>query len=249
MSAYGIDSASQPAWERTHSRMSHITGDNNRNRRPARILIADDHAILRDGLRALLHAEPDFRVIGEAADADTVVRLVQEIKPEILLLDWTMSRQDGMRILREVAALEMPVRTMLLTVVLDKTAILQALQLGVWGVVLKSSTTDMLFEGIRKVVGGQYWIGQESVANLVDALRDFTPLAKIESAHRDFGLTHRELEIVAAVVAGYSNADIAASATLSEHTVKHHISNIFDKLGVSNRLELALFAVNHQMVA
>jgi DNA-binding NarL/FixJ family response regulator len=210
-------------------------------------LIADDHPIFRDGLRALLNTVPDFQVVGEASDSESVIRLVQEVKPDILLLDWALSRLDKMSILREIEASGLQVRTLLIGVVLDKADILQALQLGAWGVVLGNSTTRMLIEGIRTVMEGQYWIGQESVTSLVEALRDFGMPAHNHGPRRDFELTPRELEIIDTIVAGYSNADIAVNFSLSEHTVKHHITHIFDKLGVSNRLELALFAVNHQL--
>jgi len=247
MSTFNVNPASHELRERSRTRVPRISVEPKRNERTARILIADDHLILRDGLRFLLQAESDFRVIGEAADGDMAIRLVHELKPDVLLLDWSMALRDGMKVMREVSASGVPVRILLQTVFLDKADILRALQLGAWGVILRNSTTDMLFEGIRRVVSGQYWIAQESVATLVEALRDFKTPAPPPAPRRDFGLTKRELQIVEAVVEGFSNADIAANISLSEHTVKHHIGHIFDKLGVSNRLELALFAINHQL--
>lgn len=247
MSTFNVNPASHELRERSRTRVPRISVEPKRNERTARILIADDHLILRDGLRFLLQAESDFRVIGEAADGDMAIRLVHELKPDVLLLDWSMALRDGMKVMREVSASGVPVRILLQTVFLDKADILRALQLGAWGVILRNSTTDMLFEGIRRVVSGQYWIAQESVATLVEALRDFKTPVPPPAPRRDFGLTKRELQIVEAVVEGFSNADIAANISLSEHTVKHHIGHIFDKLGVSNRLELALFAINHQL--
>jgi two-component system, NarL family, nitrate/nitrite response regulator NarL len=247
MSVFNVNPASRELREHSRTRVPRISVETKRNERTARILIADDHLILRDGLRSLLQAESDFRVVGEAANCEAAVRLVQELKPDILLLDWSMSLRDGMKVMREISASGVPVRILLQTAFLDKADILQAIQLGAWGVVLRNSTTEMLFEGIRRVMSGQYWIAQDSVATLVEALRDFTPTERPQPQRRDFGLTKRELQIVGAVVEGFSNADIAASISLSEHTVKHHIGHIFDKLGVSNRLELALFAINHQL--
>lgn len=214
---------------------------------PVRILIADDHALFRDGLRRLLQSEPGFEVVGEASDGEALLPLARKTKPDILLLDLSMPRQDGMEVLRELSGSDIPVRTLLLTASIDKSQIVRALKLGAYGVILKESTTQRLFDGIRCVMAGQYWVGRESVSDLVRALRSVSSPAEGGPRSREFGLTPREMEIVTMVVAGYSNPDIAQRCSISEQTVKHHISNIFDKLGVSNRLELALFAVNHRL--
>jgi len=215
---------------------------------PIRILIADDHPLFRDGLRRLLQAEPGFEVVGEASDGDVLVDLARKTRPDILLLDLSMPRQDGMEVLRELSLSKIPVRTLLLTASIEKAQIVQALKLGAYGVILKEATTQSLFDSIQCVMAGQYWIGRESVSDLVRALRSVAP-SENGARGKDYGLTTRELEIVTLVVAGYSNPDIAQRCSISEQTVKHHISNIFDKLGVSNRLELALFAVNHRLTA
>jgi DNA-binding NarL/FixJ family response regulator len=152
-----------------------------------------------------------------------------------------------MEVLRELGSVEFPVRTLLLTASIDKPQIVQALKLGAYGVILKECTTRRLFDGIRCVMAGQYWVGRESVSDLIKALRSVSLPPGGAAPAKGFGLTPRELEIVPLVVAGYSNPDIAQRCSISEQTVKHHMSNIFDKLGVSNRLELALFAVNHQL--
>lgn len=216
---------------------------------PIRILIADDHPLFRDGLRRLLQSEPGFEVVGEASDGDELLGLIRKAKPDILLLDLSMPRRDGMAVLRELAAAKIPVRTLLLTAAIDQGQIVQALRLGAYGIILKESTTQRLFDSIRCVMAGQYWVGRESVSDLVKALRSAGGPSDSGTGlrSRDFGLTPRELEIVTLVVAGYSNPDIAQRCSISEQTVKHHVSNIFDKLGVSNRLELALFAVNHRL--
>jgi two-component system, NarL family, nitrate/nitrite response regulator NarL len=213
-----------------------------------RILIADDHAIFRDGLRKLLESEPGFEVIGEAADGAEAARLVRQLQPDVLLLDLAMPRGSGLEALRELASAESRVCTILLTAAIEKKQILEALQFGARGVVLKEAATELLFRCIRSVMGGQYWVGRESVSSLVKTLRDLTPTPGEEARQKKFGLTPRELEIISAIVAGYSNKEIAQKFSISEQTVKHHLSNVFDKLGVSTRLELALFAVNHHLV-
>ena len=221
----------------------------NRRTQNTRILIADDHPIFRDGLKRLLESEPDFKVVGEACDGVEAVKLVRQLKPEILLLDLAMPRRPGLEALREMNSepASSSVRVILLTAAAEKEQIVEALQLGARGVVLKDSATQILLKSIRAVMKGEYWVGRESVANLVQYLRTLMQSSHDETRQKKFGLTPRELEIVSAVVAGYSNKEIAEYFKISEDTVKHHLSNVFDKLGVSTRLELALFAVNQSL--
>jgi DNA-binding NarL/FixJ family response regulator len=215
---------------------------------PIRILIADDHPIFRDGLRRLLEAEPGMKVIGEACDGAEAVKLARQLKPDILLLDLAMPRHPGLEALREISSgPSTTVRVILLTAAAEKNQIVEALQLGARGVVLKDSATQLLLKSIYTVMSGEYWVGRESVSNLVQYLRTLVQSSGEEARQKKFGLTPRELEIVSAVVAGYSNKEIAEYFKISEDTVKHHLSNIFDKLGVSTRLELALFAVNQAL--
>jgi DNA-binding NarL/FixJ family response regulator len=221
----------------------------NRRLQPTRIVIADDHPIFRDGLRRLLETEPDLKVIGEACDGAEAVKLARQMKPDILLLDLAMPRHPGLEALREMssASNSNAVRVILLTAAAEKNQIVEALQLGARGVVLKDSATQLLLKAIHTVMAGEYWVGRESVSNLVQYLTTLVQSSGEEARKKKFGLTPRELEIVSAVVAGYSNKETAEYFKISEDTVKHHLSNIFDKLGVSTRLELALFAVNQSL--
>src|SRR6266568_2361658 len=217
-----------------------------RRSQPIRIVIADDHPIFRDGLRRLLEAEPDLKVIGEACDGSEAVKMARQLRPDIMLLDLAMPRMPGLEALRELStgSNSNAVRVILLTAAAEKKQIVEALQLGARGVVLKDSATQLLLKSIHAVMSGEYWVGRDSVSNLVQYLRNLMQSSSEESKQKKFGLTPRELEIVSAVVAGYANREIAEYFKISEDTVKHHLSNIFDKLGVSTRLELALFAVN-----
>jgi DNA-binding NarL/FixJ family response regulator len=214
-----------------------------------RILIADDHPIFRDGLRRLLEIEPGLKVVGEASDGADAIKLARQLRPDLLLLDLAMPRMPGLEALKELSSGEGsgPLRIILLTAAAEKHQIVEALQLGARGVVLKDSATQLLMRAIRTVMAGEYWVGREPVSNLVLYLRGLVHSTAQEAKQKKFGLTPRELEIVSAVVAGFANKEIAAHFKISEDTVKHHLSNIFDKLGVSTRLELALFAVNQSL--
>ena len=212
-----------------------------------RILIADDHPIFRDGLKRLLESEGEFKVIGEACDGIEAVVMARQLIPEVMLLDLAMPRRQGLDTLRELSSDARSVRVILLTAAAEKEQIVEALQLGARGVVLKDSATQILLKSIRAVMNGEYWVGRESVSNLVQYLRTLVTPASAFPQRNKYRLTPRELEIIAAVVAGFANKEIAQYFKISEDTVKHHLSNIFDKVGVSSRLELALFAVNQSL--
>jgi len=210
------------------------------------VLIADDHALFREALRKLLENEPDLVVVGEASDGRDAVRLAIDLRPDVLLLDLRMPGGPGLQALREISRVLPPIRTLVLTADAGDSDVVEALQLGARGVVLKHSAPDMLFKSIRSVMAGEYWVGRERVADLIEMMRKRQVDSEVEQRGPTFGLTPRELQMVSAVVAGCSNGDIAAKFAISPKTVKHHLTNIFDKLGVSTRLELALFAVHRR---
>ena len=212
-----------------------------------RILIADDHTIYRAGLRALLSSKPEFKVVGEAADGDEALKLVEKLKPNILLLDLLMPKKGGMDVLEALAEGKNGIRVIVLSAEAEGKDVSRAFELGARGLVLKDSAATTLFESVQAVMAGQYWIGRKSVASLVQTLKSYGESAKNEKP-KNYGLTPREMDIIRAVVSGYPNKEIASRFSISEQTVKHHITNIFDKLGVYNRLELTLFAFHHGIV-
>src|SRR2546425_10186568 len=220
----------------------------NKKSQPIRILIADDHPIFRDGLRRLLETEPQFMVVGESSDGDEAVKAATELKTDILLLDLNMPRVHGLEALKDLTTSGTPVRIILLTAEIQKPQIVEALLLGASGLIMKDTPTQLLFKAIRTVMSGEYWIGRESVSDIIQTLRDLALFIRTERRKDKFGLTPRELEIVRALSAGETNKDIARRFSISEQTVKHHLTNIFNKVGVSQRLELALFALSHNLM-
>ena len=213
-----------------------------------RIVIADDHAMFRDGLNRLLESESGFRVVGETGDGDGAVRLCVHLRPDILLLDLAMPGCDGLAALKRLVAEAPSVHAILLTAGLDQSALVTALQLGARGVLLKEAGATMLFESIRSVARHEYWLRGESVRQVIEAIPTAPPVVDVGEKNRRFGLTTRELEVIAGVAAGETNKEIAQRLGVREDTVKHHLSNIFDKVGVFSRLELAMFAINHGLV-
>jgi DNA-binding NarL/FixJ family response regulator len=212
-----------------------------------RVLIVDDHTIFRDGLKTLFASEASFKVVGQAGDGEQAIEMVKRLRPDILLLDYMMPRVDGIGVLRALAEARVPVKTILLSGALDGDHVSTAFELGARGLVMKDAATELLFKAIRSVMDGQYWIGRQAVASLVQTLKQCRSAAK--GTHpRNYGLTPREFEVIRAVVSGSPNKEIAAQMSISEQTVKHHITSIFDKLGVYNRLELTLFVFHHGLV-
>jgi two-component system nitrate/nitrite response regulator NarL len=211
------------------------------NPRHVRIAIADDHLIFRDGLRRLLESEPGFEVVAEASDGFDASRIAHDVHPDVLLLDVAMPRMGGIEALTTLQ--HEATRVILLTAAIEPSELLRAIQLGARGVVLKESATRLLIDGIHRVMDEKYVIGAGVVDDRDQAVRQ----VGAQRPHQ-FGLTPRELELVAAIVSGDSNREIADRLTISLQTVKHHLTSIFDKTGVSSRLELALFAVRHGLV-
>ena len=203
--------------------------------------------MVRIGVRNILGEKDGFEVVGEASDGDEAVAQTQKLEPDILLLDVQMPRLPGLEAMRSIMTGTPTVKILLLTSTITTQQIIEALQIGARGIVLKGALAGDLQTAIRTVISGDYWIGGKRVVNLVSALHSLMQEVVVP-LHKTFGLTPRELEVVGTIVEGCSNRDIAKQFGLSEETVKRHLSNIFDKTGVSTRLELALFAIAHQLV-
>jgi|GEM_PF-92400 len=216
--------------------------------KPIRILIADDHPVVRFGVRRMLQGSPQYVVVGEASDGKDALRQMKESMPDILLLDLNMPSLPGLETLRELTTIQIPTKTILLTSAISQREVLEALQLGARGVLLKDALATDLSACIATVMQGHYWLGSKPVQNLVQVLHDLMEEIN-QPPQNTFGLTARELQVVRLIAQGLTNKDIARECNIAEETVKRHLKNIFDKVGVWNRLELALFAINNHLVA
>jgi two-component system, NarL family, nitrate/nitrite response regulator NarL len=212
-----------------------------------RILIADDHPIVRDGLKKLLLLEDDFEIVGEAGDGREVLDKVQELDPDVLLLDLRMPNLDGLSALQALQQTNKRTRVIVLTASEDKNEFVQAMKLGCSGIVLKQTAPDLIVKSIRKVNAGEIWLDSHTTAAVMRQFQTGTEASGGSSGAKGrerSPLSAREREIVALVAQGYKNKEMAEKMFISEQTVKNHLHNIFDKLGVSDRLELALYAIH-----
>lgn len=222
------------------------------------MVVADSHSIFRASLRQLLSVPPmtikevysvdvgtGFQVVGEAGTGEETVRVVESADPDLLLLDLSMPRMSGLEALGELQGHNDRMRTVLLAATFDKPQLLTAVQLGVRGLILKDSTTEVLFEAVVSVLAGQYFLGRALITDLIEAVRPLIDTSRAQGGKLAFGLTPREREVLTLVSAGCANKEIARQCAVSEETVKHHLTRIFGKVGVSNRTELAMIAARN----
>jgi two-component system, NarL family, nitrate/nitrite response regulator NarL len=218
-----------------------------------RILIADDHPIFRYGLRSTLTTQADFTIVGETSNGDETIAIANALKPDVVLLDFSMPgcpAHDVLQRLREDRA----VRTILLTGGVGRSDIVDVLKLGARGVILKDAPVQQLFTCIRAVFNGDFWVRRQDFAHVVEALVGGHDDKRPAAGHDDrkpkppVHLTARERDVLALVASGETNRGIARKLAVSEDTVKHHVTNILDKTGMSSRVELTLFAIEHRLV-
>jgi two-component system nitrate/nitrite response regulator NarL len=204
-----------------------------------RVVIAAEHGLFGDGLRTLLKSSRRFLLVHYTSNGVEALQRTRELKPEVLVLDLAVFPE---RLISPVVADSLsPTALVVLTTALPRPAIQPLIELGARGVILKDARAGLLVRAIRAVLAGEYWVDREAVTDFAQALHRL----EARKRQRPYGLTDRESEIVTAVASAYSNKDIAQLFAISETTVKHHLTNIFDKIGVSTRLELAMFAVSH----
>jgi DNA-binding NarL/FixJ family response regulator len=214
-------------------------------KKPAiRALLVDRHHLVREAMRCLIETQPDLAVVAAAADASDAVRLAKAHHVNVAIARVTEQRQS-LPLSRALAAIRVPL--IVVSPSIDRASSAQAIQAGTRGLLPESAAPALLFKSIRSVADGQYWVGRATIGDVIDTMRQLRSAGE-DGAQRRFDLTQRELEVIAAVAAGDTNRVIAQRFSISEDTVKHHLTHIFDKLGVFTRLELALFAINHSLV-
>lgn len=203
-----------------------------------RLVLADDHPILLDGLERLFQLEPDFQVLARCADGAEALRAVANHRPDVLILDLGMPVKDGLTVLRELRSLKLPTAVVVLTASLDEDDLLEAIQLGARGFLAKGLAPDLIVKCVRKVHAGEQWLEPGLVVRAAEKL------SRRQAAGREVGrvLTARELEIVRLVATGRRNKAIAEALSISEGTVKIHLHNVYEKLGLDGRLALVLYA-------
>ncbi len=213
------------------------------------IIIADDDPLVRAAIGALLANEASYQLLAEANDGDEAISLARKLRPHVLLLDLNMPRKHGLETLRDLSD-ELPeMRTIVLALAIDKRQIVEALQLGAKGVVLKADARTLLLPSIEAVLRGQYWVKDREIEDVKHIIQDIGRFDGDGPGQAKLGLlSQKEAQIVAYIVEGRTNKDIASTLQTSEQVVKNHLGKIFDKLGVFNRLELALYAIDNGMV-
>jgi two-component system nitrate/nitrite response regulator NarL len=202
------------------------------------VVLADDHPIVLDALQSLFSLQPDLQVVGRCLNGAETLRAVAQARPDILVLDLRMPNGDGLSVLREMARLQSPTRVVVLTAAVSDDDVLEAIRLGIRGLVLKESAPKALVECVRRVHAGGQYIEPRFLTRALDAAQ------RRDAGQRELAsvLTPRELQVLRMVADGLRNRAIAQQLEISEGTVKIHLHNIYEKIDVENRVELALYA-------
>lgn len=208
------------------------------------LVLADDHPIVLDGLETLFRLEPDFQVAARCVNGEEALVAVRRHRPDVLLLDIHMPRKDGLAVLRDLQREKVTTKVVLLAAVLEEDEVLEALRLGVRGMVLKELAPQMVVQCVRKVHAGEQWLEKHAVSRVVDSL------LRREAGEREAAnvLTPREIEMVGMVARGLRNKEMSERLAISEGTVKIHLHHIYRKLKVENRVELILYAQSKRLV-
>ncbi|MBV9302286.1 MAG: response regulator transcription factor [Acidobacteriaceae bacterium] len=218
---------------------------------PIRLLIADGHPIVLEGLRSVLSRNEGIQIIGEAVDGIEAIEKVAELQPDVLLMDAKLPRVDGMVVLRNLQTRAPECKVLLFASSAEKEEFVEAMKLGCRGILLKEASPSLIEKSIMRVHSGEIWLDSNTTAAVI---RQFSAPGDFPSSHANgkatrerAQLSQREREIIVLIAQGYKNKEIAEKMFITEQTVKNHLHNVFDKLGVSDRLELALYAIHNSL--
>lgn len=213
---------------------------------PIRVLIADNHPLVLEGFRRLISLENDIEITAEATDAEVLASLAEQAQPDVIMLELHMLGVDAMSAIEQIQRLSPRAKIVIFTGFEDRDKFVRAMRLGVAGVVLKTAPPQLVLKSIRKVHAGEVWLDSQTTAAVMQRFASSAPADQhaVQREHDRTLLSKREHEVVLLVAQGYRNKEIAERMFISEQTVKNHLHNVFDKLGVSDRLELALYVVS-----
>jgi Response regulator containing a CheY-like receiver domain and an HTH DNA-binding domain len=220
---------------------------------PIRIMIADDHALLRQGIKNVLELEPDLTIVAEAGDGEETVRLAGEVQPDVVLLDINMPRMNGLEATKRIKVISQDIKVIVLTIHDDESYVLELVKAGAAGYLLKDIEPGMLVKAIRTVYEGESFIYPTLAKKLFGEISRLegqrkTGTATLLQHGREERLTLRELEVLQLIAKGLSNHEIAQQLFLSEKTVKNHLTNIFRKIDVADRTQAVLYAIKNKIV-
>jgi len=210
---------------------------------PLRVLIADDHGVLRAGLRALLKTEEDLQVVDEAADGDTALRLASRLRPDIVLLDLSMPGPGGIEVTRKLKEMLPATRVLILTVHEDETLLREALNAGASGYIIKRAVESELISAIHAVSRGEIYVHPAMTKWLLKGPAPAAPKRRDPAA-----LTAREIEVLRLIAQGHTNSQVAEVLRLSVRTIESHRANLMGKLGLQSRVELVRYAVKNKLL-
>ena len=214
-----------------------------------RLLLADDHAIVRRGLQLFLKTQPDFELVGEAATGQEVLERVAELQPDIVLMDLHMPVVNGIEATRQIKASHPAVKVIVLTSFSDHDHVLPAVKAGARGYLLKDIEPDELAKSIRQVYAGKVELHPDVAGLLLEQIANPEDSATERNATPFDELTAREREVLQLIASGFTNKEIAAALFITEKTVKTHVSHILEKLGLSDRTQAAILAVKHGLIS
>jgi len=212
-----------------------------------KVAVADDFPVYRLGLRRLLEPEEDLVIVGEAGNGMEAILLLEKLQPDVLLLDLKMPVMDGLDVLNEISKRKLRTRAILMMTDTDREKAVRAVRLGARGIVFKDADANLLVKSIRKVHEGEVWIDNPILSQALETLVSKPAQPPLPGERRN-RLSNREMEVVRCVAMGMRNKEVADKLGVSEATVKNHLTSVYAKLGVSDRLELILYAIHHGLV-